>query len=298
MQTGSPQTHRWLAPLLLGVVASLLVTLFAGAPARMLVQEGAAANDARADIAAMRMLRADFLKARAAEQDTVAGRAREAWEAALSGVRGTLNAMPHGAGLTNDDVLALRAVVESYARAVPAAGADMAVSGTVNGSTEAMETVLGLLQARDEVVLREPLLGMRLAAMAAVTGNDPWSRRQLTRWAEIFTARLNEAAIPDGTRELLGRRFAEYEHALLDAKLSGRGAATALQTAARAVELALANANGTLADEQARVGEAFGSARERLLWLFGALLAAAAVMLAGSGIPLARAIVDRPLARG
>jgi len=85
----------------------------------------------------------------------------------------------------------------------------------LNASAAAIETQLGQLGTSDEALLQEPLLGMRLAEAAIVSRSDPRAERQLSYWAEIFSARLEEIVIPEGTRATLARRLATYQHDVL-----------------------------------------------------------------------------------
>src|ERR1051326_3660773 len=141
-----------------------------------------------------------------------------------------------------------RDVLTGYAQAIDAARA----ASPIPASVDAIETVLGQLRTSDEALLREPLLGMRLARMAMIAGNDPWSEKQLARWADVFATRLAEATIPEGTRARLERSFNTYAHDVLIAKeVATRDR---LVARARQVETGIANANGIVAEMRRRPG--------------------------------------------
>jgi hypothetical protein len=141
----------------------------------------------------MNAVRIGFLRAREAERDPLPGEP----------ARYLAVGRAPDAGATNMKV--------AIGRRVAVGSALEPGSYSVNALTE-MESALGQLQSNDEDLLREPLLGMRLAEAAFRTRADPWPARRLSRWVEIFTARLNRIAIPAGTRGRLARALAVYEH--------------------------------------------------------------------------------------
>src|SRR5579862_1254346 len=81
-------------------------------------------------------------------------------------------------------------------------------------SLDAIERVLGQLATEDEARLREPLMGMRLAAEALSARQDDWSARQMAYWTDVYAARVAVAAIPDGARSALMLRFVRWRHDL------------------------------------------------------------------------------------
>src|SRR5206468_2344257 len=112
---------------------------------------------------------------------------------------------------------------------------------------------LGHLQASDEARLQEPLLAMRLAAAALRMERDPKLAEQVSRWSGIIAAQLDRTAIPQGTRVKLLAGLAAYEHAVLgtqDALPRQPLEVARLRPTARAVEIALANADRALTAEQ------------------------------------------------
>jgi hypothetical protein len=279
-------SRRWLAPVLL-LVVPLLVAASASAPIRSFLNEDAA--DVRADIAGLAAIQSDFLTARAAEHRADGAQGTGTWEPRLFAIRRTLDTMPHGSSLSTDDVSALRAAVESYAGALASSGA-RGVPATPAAAADGLEMMLGQLQTRDEVLLREPILGLRLAVMGA--GGDDAPMAQTVHWSNMFAARLNEATIPDGTRTLMARKFAAYEHDLSragDVRERDRARDLALRAAARDVEATLAGASSLLVDALSRQGQSSMSAREQILWVFGGMTFATMTVMAG-GLSLARAM--------
>jgi hypothetical protein len=282
-------SRRWLAPVLL-LLVPLLIAAIARAPWPALGTDNS--DNPRADIAATAAIRADFMKVEPMGHEAASG-TTELWEAPLFSIRRTLDTMPHGSALSPGDVLSLRAAVEIYASAF-ASFRVLEREAAPAASADGLEMRLGGLPTRDEAWLREPVLGLRLAVMAA-DGDDSRSH-----WSNAFAARLNEAMIPDGTRAVLARKFAAYEHDLSragDARARYLAAEVALQAAARGVEGALANASSVLADALPRPGQALSIAREQMPWVLGGL-AVAAMTLMASGLSLARAMPRRHLLRG
>jgi hypothetical protein len=84
-----------------------------------------------------------------------------------------------------------------------------------NALGQEIGATLGSLRADDETALRTPFEGMLLAEQAFRSGGDEWSAQQLSRWAEVLATRLNEVAIPPGTRDRLSGLVAVYEHEVL-----------------------------------------------------------------------------------
>ncbi len=118
-------------------------------------------------------------------------------------------------------------------------------AGIAGAPSNAIDSVLGQLQASDETRLQEPWLAMRLAAMRSE--RDPRLAEQVSHWAAIFAARLDELVIPQGTRTNLLARLAAYErhHTPACATRCPRQQVDreAAQAAARTAEAALAAAD-------------------------------------------------------
>jgi hypothetical protein len=143
-------------------------------------------------------------------------------------------------------------------------------------SVEVIDAMLGRLPAGDEALLREPLTGLRLAAAAAQSIADPWTARQLAYWSDIFATRLEEMAIPAGTRARLARAVAVYQHDQL-----GMDAA------------AVTNAVPTLASGQRTVSLPVDAAFSRPRWMLAALALGSIVVVAGGGFAFGRATSGR-----
>ena len=168
----------------------------------------------------------------------------------------------------------------------------------VSAPSNMIESVLGQLQTREEARLREPLLAMRLAEATLLAERDPRSADQVSHWAGIFAARLDEMAIPRGTRTNLMAKLAAYEHAVLsthETLLRQQPGREGPQAAASAVEAALANANRVLNAEQQRLSEAFEVACNGFVWSFGAVLAAS-LSIVGLGV-FGQTVFDHGLVR-
>ena len=200
-----PGPRRWLLPVVPGILVALLFVALPDAPARMLVRDAGLNKDVRDETAALSTSRPGFLQARVAERDVVVEQSALAQEEAISGVRQPLDANSP----TREDLNA--PPIETYARAFTAAPALQ--SGIApEASSDAIASMLGQLRTQDEALLREPLLGMRLAEKALLADSGSWSARQLSHWAAIFATKVNEIAIPDGTRAKLERLVAVYQH--------------------------------------------------------------------------------------
>jgi hypothetical protein len=169
----------------------------------------------------------------------------------------------------------------------------------VSASSSEIESVLERLQASDEARLQEPLLAMRLAEAAMGSKRDPHLADQVSHWAVIFAVRLEEMAIPPGTRTNLLARLAAFEHAILslDDALPREQALDRKRTqaAARMVEAALAVADRALTAEQQRLNDLFEVACKGFLWSFIAALGAA-LLIVGGGM-FGRTALDHGMAR-
>jgi hypothetical protein len=210
-------------------------------------------------------VRAGFLRARGAERDGA-----PTGDAVLN-LRRALDTLPDAgpaAGRAGDELRGLRTAVETYVQAVADGGAVAWDRRTTRAAAGAIDAALGQLRDQDEALLREPLVGMRLAENSVLSGGDPWSKRQLSRWAALFSTRLNEVAIPRGTRAELAGMLVVYEHGVLTGDATGGGEGRAALVAAHGVETALANADLALAAETWRRD---GAAHERHWWLASVL---------------------------
>jgi hypothetical protein len=105
----------------------------------------------------------------------------------------------------------------------------------MDGISGAIETLLGQLQTADEAVLREQLLGLRRAGIEYRSRADVQSAWLVASWAETFAERLEEAAIPAGTRASLTMKLAAYEHEILTTGVSS-SASESTREPARAVD--------------------------------------------------------------
>jgi len=292
--------RRWLVPVALGVVVPLIFVTLPGTPARTLAEDTGLARDVGGEIAALNSVRIGFLQARLAERDAVPGEASQAHAAAVSGIRRTLDSMRDGTGGVSGDMAALRAAIDRYAQAVTStATPDQATEMLPKPPpADAIDAMLGQLRTQDEALLREPLLDMRLAEMAIRPGGDAPSARRLSRSAEIFAARLDEMAIPVGTRASLARKIAAYEHDALSENdvLFQEPTDAAIHQAVSAVETAMANADGALTARQQLVTDASDTARARLRWLLGAALGISALVMAACGFAFGRtAAFEHPM---
>lgn len=265
-----PGPHRWLLPVVPGILVALLFVALPDAPARMLVRDAGLNKDVRDETAALSTSRPGFLQARVAERDVVVEQSALAQEEAISGVRLPLDAMWNDNSPTREDLNA--PPIETYARAFTAAPALQ--SGIApEASSDAIASMLGQLRTQDEALLREPLLGMRLAEKALLADSGSWSARQLSHWAAIFATKVNEIAIPDGTRAKLERLVAVYQHDALamnnarlqdrhDAEMPRAAAAGAVETGSAHTDRTLGT--GPLGTRQGRVNDAVNAARGHL----------------------------------
>jgi hypothetical protein len=304
-----PGPRRWLLPVVPGILVALLFVALPDAPARMLVRDAGLNKDVRDETAALNTFRPGLLQARVADRDVVVEQSALAQEEAISGVRLPLDAMWNDNSPTREDLNA--PPIETYARAFTAAPALQ--SGIApEASSDAIASMLGQLRTQDEALLREPLLGMRLAEKALLADSGSWSARQLSHWAAIFATKVNEIAIPDGTRAKLERLVAVYQNdalAMNNARLQDRHDAEMPRAAAAgAVETGSAHTDRTLgtgplgtrplSTGQGRVNDAVNAARGHLWWMLGAVLVFMALIAGGGGFVFGRAVaVNRTLAR-
>jgi hypothetical protein len=282
-------SHRWRLPILAGIIVPLVLALLPGGPVRILARDVGFAQVIRVETAAVNATGTAFARAHADERDALP-RSREG---AVSGLRRALASMPDNAVLA--EVAALRAAVQTYALSVAMAGSE---PGRSDASADAIDAALGLLRTEEEARLREPFLNMRLAEMAFLAERDPRSARLLEQWADTFSTRLNDMALPEGTRTRLSETFAAYEHGVLGANDAVSQNRETRQASARAVESALANADGALIAEQQRHNDAFAAAWDRLWWLFATALLASALAMAGGVFELGRMIFHQTPGHG
>ncbi len=261
-----PGPQRWLLPIVLGVLVTLVFAALPGGPFRILAKDALLAKQVRAEITMVHMARTVFQQARDHEPGVLSGVSR-----ALDRIAG--DASPDG-----EAVAALRDAIVGYdqalrqVRAVPSAE-----------PSDVIELTLGQLQAGDEARLREPLLAMRLAEAAMLSEPDPRSADQVSHWAGVFAARLAGMAIPEGTRSTLLARLAAYENGVLGtqgSQLRQQSVQATLQAAAQTVDTALGNADRVLTAERQRLNKTFAAAFEAFARWFGAALAASLTIVA------------------
>jgi hypothetical protein len=217
-----PGSHRWFVPVILGIIVLLPYVALPGGSLRMLAKDIDLAKNVRTKITALNAVHIGFPRACAAERDVLVGQSPPAHQASAAGIRCALDTTEDKAGPASEAVRALWSSVETYAQTF--APTVVVGPGTkavfqpwpANASADAIDAMLGRLQTDNEALLREPLVGMRLAATAFLSEGKSQSARQLSRWAEIFTTRLNEMTIPEGTRANLARMLATYEHGVVD----------------------------------------------------------------------------------
>jgi hypothetical protein len=296
MQVASSHSgwQRWMLPILLGIAALLLFAALPGQPLQNLARDAGLMTHVRTEIATLHAARTGFQPARPAERDVWSGRSTPAQTLAISGVRQALDRMTGAAGPVGESVAAVRDTIAADELTRAAAVARDAEPAAPALPANAMDSVLGNLQARDEARLQEPLLAMRLAEAGLRSGRDPRLAAQMSRAAGIFATRLDELAIPQGTRTTLKASLAVYEHAVLslpNASARPWVDQQSSQLAARVVEHAPANADRTLAAEQRRVNHAFETGGNGFLWSFGA-----ALLIVG-GAWFGRMALDRGMAR-
>lgn len=284
-------SHRWLLPILLGIIVPLAFAQLPGGPVRMLARDASLAKTVRAEAMALNVTGTAFAHAEGSDAFP------QAREAAVSNLRRALAAIPDNASLAG--VAALRAAVQTYAHSVTLAATPTGLDPRrSDASADAIDAALGLLGTEDEARLREAFLNMRLAEMAFLAEHDPGSARLLSQWSDTFSTRLNDMALPEGTRARLAETFAVYEHGVLGANDALPRNRKAGQAAAHAVETALANANEALIAEQQQLNDAFDTAWDRLWWLFAIALLACALAMAGGVFELGRVLFPQVLGRG
>lgn len=131
-----------------------------------------------------------------------------------------------GAGLAKDvrtDIAALHAAGPGFVqprlteRDVLAARSERALN-EATASLDAIDAVPGQLTTRDEAMLREPLLGVRIAGAALMSRAGSQSAQKLARYSESFSARLADVTVPEGTRTSLATKLAAYEHTALSVR--------------------------------------------------------------------------------
>jgi hypothetical protein len=299
-----PGWQRWVMPVLLSIIVPLLFAALPGEPLQILARDAGLVKQARTDIAMLHAVRTGFQQVRETERDILSGRSAEAQKLAISGIRRALNRMTGKSGPEAENVAALQDAIEGYARTLTHETAVRRYDEPpmqpllVSAASNAIESVLGQLQTRDAARLQEPLLAMRLAEANLRSEQEPRSAEQVSRSAVIFAARLDEMAIPPGTRTRLLARLAAYQHAVFstdDALLLRPTGRNGPQAAARAVDTALANADYAMTAAQQRLNETFQTAGNRFVWSYGAALAAA-LLIIGGGL-FGRMALDHGLAR-
>jgi hypothetical protein len=278
MQVASSHSgwRRWIMPVLLGIILPLLFAALPGEPLQILARDASLVKQVRTEIATLHAVKTAFKQLQEADKDVASGQSSQLQTVTISGVRRALDRMPG-----NDIAGTLRNAFEAYAqalaRAVPTARSTEPAMRPllINAPTNSIDILLGHLQASDEARLQEPLLAMRLAAAALRMERDPQLAEQVSRWSGIIAAQLDRMAIPQGTRVKLLAGLAAYEHAVLgtqDALPRQPPDVARLQPAARAVQIALANADRALTAEQRRLINAFEVASSGFLWLLAAAL--------------------------
>jgi hypothetical protein len=210
----NPGLRRWWVPILLAVVVPLLFAALPGEPLQILATDAGPVKHVRTEVEV-----APYV---------LSGRSAQISKLRFSGVRRA--GMAAEASPESGNVAAMRDAVLT--------------AGIAGAPSNAIDSVLGQLQASDETRLQEPWLAMRLAAMRSE--RDPRLAEQVSHWAAIFAARLDELVIPQGTRTNLLARLAAYERAVLsvrDALPRQQVDREAAQAAARTAEAALAAAD-------------------------------------------------------
>jgi hypothetical protein len=279
-----PGLQRWLLPILLAIIVPLLFAALPGEPLHRLAQDAGLVKHVRTEIALLHAVRDGFQQVLQAEPAMPSGHSVRKLTISLDG-------MAAEGSPESERMAALRDAFEAYAWA---ATPDVTVERYAEPTTQPLlasvpshtiGSVLGHLQASDEARLQEPLLAMRLAEAAMRFQRDPRLAEQLSRWAAIFAARLDEMVIPQGTRTNLLEWLAVYEHAALsvhDAVPRQQPGRERSQAAAHTVEAALADADHALTAEQQRLDNAFTVACKGFLWSFIAALGAALLIVGGA----------------
>jgi len=311
MQVASshPGWQRWLVPILLAIIVPLLFAALPGEPLQNLATDAGLVKHVRIEMATLHAVQTEFQQARAAEPDVLSAPSGQTEKLTMSGARRAVDRLGAEGGPADENVPALRNAIEGYAQAFTHGTAVRRYAEPpiqpllVSTQSNAIESVLGQLQTRDEARLREPLLAMRLADATLRSGRDPRAAEHVSYWAGIFAARLDEVAIPPGTRSNLLARLAAYQHTIFskyDALLLQQPDRDGPQAAALAVEVALANADRAVTAEQQRLNETFQLAGKRFVWSLVAALAAS-LLIVGAGVfgrmPLAHGIARTRHAR-
>jgi hypothetical protein len=288
-----------LPPILLAIFVPLLFAALPGQPLQILARDAGLVKHVRTEIAMLHAVRNGFQQA-LEEPAMLSAHSARVRTLTISGVGRRLDRMAAEGGPESENVAALRDALEAYTwtltrgAAVERYNEPTTQPLMISAPSSAIESVLGRLQAKDEARLQEPLLAMRLADAAMRSKRDPQLADQVSRWAVIFAVRLDEIAIPPGTRTNLLARLAAFEHAILsvDQQVVDRDRT---QAVTRTVEAALAAADRALTAEQQRLNNVFEVACNGFLWSFVAALGAA-LLIVGGGMfgPVAR---DRGMAR-
>jgi hypothetical protein len=105
----------------------------------------------------------------------------------------------------------VHAALNAGPRLPDGAGLDASAWAAADSALSAIETTIGQLRESDETALNEPLLGMRRDELEFRTAPDPRYARQLSWWADMFSARLAERTIPEGTRTALAFKLAAFQ---------------------------------------------------------------------------------------
>jgi hypothetical protein len=293
MQVSSSHTgcQRWVLPVLLGICLPLLFAALPGEPLQILAKDASLVKRVRTEMASLHAVQTAFKQLQEADRDAVSGRPSQAQTLTISGIRQALDRMPGNDVAGSEQIAALRNAFETYAetlaRAIPVARyTEPAIRPLLmSAPANAIDSLLGHLQASDEVRLQEPLLAMRLAVAALRIERDPQLAEQVSRWSGIIAAQLDRMAIPQGTRAKLLAGLAAYEHAVLgtqDALPRQPLDVARLPPTPREVEIALANADRALTVEQQRLIKAFEVSSNGFLWSLAAALGAS-LLIVGFG---------------
>ena len=229
--------------------------------------------------AALRAVRVGLIGVRSAEPGAVG-------DEALAGVKSALEALERDPGLAREPIAALRLALDDFFAQVTARRrATVPGFGPGNASADAIEVTLGELTTRDEAALREPILSLRDIETEFLARVDPEDVPQVSRWAEIFSARLAEAIIPERTRVGLAAELAAYQRAILDMMGAMLAARDDPEPLTIAVETAVEDVDRALTAET----EMVEASRQRFGWITEGGLIASVLLAAACGFALGRA---------
>jgi hypothetical protein len=293
--------HKWIGPM---AVIGLILPLCFAAPSRlsgwMLADAAGRVEDARDDASALNAVRNGFMEARLAERDFLLEPGEHhvrAHEEAVAGIRRDLGPLRQDAGEPVAGTLSrsLDVYVAAFARVVALkrqAGMTPQRGALDTASVHVMEATLGQLNTGDEAELREPLLGMRQAGVDFLVSGDPRYGRLLSGWADMFSARLSEVALPEGTRASLRTKLAAYQNEILgmmDLELAAQRDMGKSRDAALGVVAAMDSGDLALSLESQRRADVLETARVRFNELIGGAAAVSVLLAGAAGFGMGRA---------